>query len=272
MSPARTTSIVPSSRISRSAPSVSSPAKRPLERLVLADMDREPGARQMRPLLPRAHQRRALARPPQREQPREAAREQRREGLRRDLARRGPPPRGPASCGALARLTPKPTATRSPLRSSRIPPSFLPASIRSLGHLSISGWAAHRRRRSLRSGPGRRPATGSAAADRRAAAGPGCCRRNCPSADTHVRPWRPLPAVCSSATSQSPSTASASASRSALVEPVRSTIRMRRQKMRSRGACRSATAAGRSADSRSGDTATAASRISRPCTGSRMRV
>ena len=43
----------------------------------------------------------------------------------------------------------------------------------------------------------------------------------------HERPCRPLPALCSSATSQSPSTAPVSASRSALVEPVRSTIRIR---------------------------------------------
>ena len=42
-------------------------------------------------------------------------------------------------------------------------------------------------------------------------------------------PGGPCPACCSSATSQSPSTARSSAIRSALVEPVRSTMRMRRQ-------------------------------------------
>ena len=50
------------------------------------------------------------------------------------------------SSGAAARLTPNPTTMRSPLRSSRIPASFLPSNITSLGHFSRSGGRARRRR------------------------------------------------------------------------------------------------------------------------------
>ena len=156
--------------------------------------------------------------------------EQGREGLRRDLRRRATRLGGPGSSGAAARLTPKPTTTRSPLRSSRMPASFLPQQQQVVGPFEHQRLRREPRRRSLRSAPGRRPATALRRADRRRAARPACCRRNCPARTPTSRPWRPLPASCSSATSQSPSTALSSAIRSALVEPVRSTIRMRRQK------------------------------------------
>src|SRR5205085_7434706 len=44
---------------------VTEPAKAAADRLILADMHGQAGARQMRPLLPGADQRRAFARPPQ---------------------------------------------------------------------------------------------------------------------------------------------------------------------------------------------------------------
>ena len=85
---ARMTSIVPVVEHAAAAPRrTSSPAKRPLDRLVLADMDREPradgGARAAakRGPAPSSRLDRHSAK-----QPGEAAGEQRREGLRRDLA------------------------------------------------------------------------------------------------------------------------------------------------------------------------------------------
>ena len=140
-SPARTISSAPSSRRRRSAPSGSSPSKRPLTRLVAARMDRERACRsdargRARPARATPVRSAATARAAARSSPRAAA--------RRPAARSRPPSDAHwpvrQAAGATARLTPKPTTTRSPLRSSRMPASFLPSSSTSLGHLSISGW------------------------------------------------------------------------------------------------------------------------------------
>ena len=108
--------------------------------------------------------------------------------------------------GAAARLTPKPRMTRSPPRSSRMPASFLPASIKSLGHLSINGSSeTATSSASIRASP---------AASESVCAGGSFGRSRTsvlpwklPAADTHSRPCRPLPASCCNATSQSPSAA-----------------------------------------------------------------
>ncbi len=137
------------------------------------------------------------------------------------------PPRCPEQrsgmSGAEARFTPTPMTTRRPCRSSRMPASFAPSRSRSFGHLRSNG------------SPGTAVATASMSASPAAsdsdcgggsllASSTSVLPKKLPSRVSHSRPWRPLPAVCSSATSQSPSTAERSARRSAFVEPVRSTI------------------------------------------------
>ena len=97
-------------------------------------------ADRMRAREPGAGEAVGIAAAPQGEQAREAGGEQGREGLRATARRSATPRPGPSDRGAVARLTPNPTTTRSPLRSSRMPASFALPSSRSFGHLSISGW------------------------------------------------------------------------------------------------------------------------------------
>ena len=89
----------------------------------------------------------------------------RRAMARTPAARSGP--RSDAHCafgqiGRAARLTPKPTTTRSPLRSSRIPASFRAEQQHVVGPFEHQRLRRARQRRSLRSGRARRRARGSA--------------------------------------------------------------------------------------------------------------
>ena len=226
-SPARMTSTLPPASRSRSAPSGSIPSNVPGDALAGAAVDVERRAERVGARQPRLREGRRVGRSPRREQPREAGREQGREGLRGDRCRRARRSCARRSAGAAARLTPKPATTRSPERSSRMPASLAPPSSRSLGHLSISA------------GPGAATSTASisarpAASDKRrrgriagAQLDQRSSRRNCRRAIPRRGPGGPRPASWRSATSQSPSTARGSASRALLVEPIRSTMRMR---------------------------------------------
>lgn len=142
--------------------------------------------------------------------------------------------RRPSNHGLAARLTPKPATTRSPLRSRRMPASFAPLSIKSLGHFNIDDRAGATS--STASMSARPAASASVVAGR----SPGLSTtrvdpKKFPSTLCHVRPCRPRPAVWVRATTQSPSCASVSASKSALVDPVAATIRIVRTRLQRRG-------------------------------------
>ena len=148
--------------------------------------------------------------------------------MRSDVAASAPGPGGGSSPGSVDTLRPTPTTIASPAASARIPPSFAapapaPAST-SFGHFSrvatpVSAVTAEATATPASSGSQPRRVGGTAAGR--------TSRENVSAArggDTQVRPIRPRPAFCSSATSTTPSgaPARARASRSALVEPVRS--------------------------------------------------
>lgn len=132
--------------------------------------------------------------------------------------------RRPSTCGARDRLTPIPTTTASPARSSSIPASFARPTIRSFGHFNsaLGGSAIRGATTSCKARPAtsaRVPAGGS----------PGLRwttqePMKLPLPSNHARPCRPRPATCRSATSQWPSGTfsppARRARRSVLVDPV----------------------------------------------------
>jgi hypothetical protein len=123
-------------------------------------------------------------------------------------------------------LTPKPATTRSPDLSSRMPASFASPNIKSLGHLSDSaalGTAASTA--SISASPAASASAGAGGSEGRSwtMVEP----KKLPSMVSHARPCRPRPLSCSRATSQSPSMAWVSPSSALLVDPIRSTMRIR---------------------------------------------
>jgi hypothetical protein len=126
----------------------------------------------------------------------------------------------PSIVGADTRLTPNPMTIASPARSRRTPATFAPRIIRSFGHLSFAGSPTDIKsaRPAASDKPPNDGSSGRTSTRVDANRFPGC--------ESHRRPSRPRPAVCRSATSQSPSRTSpraAIASMSALVEPVSAT-------------------------------------------------
>ncbi len=176
---------------------------------------RRPGARPGTSARSRPGSRRAAVPWPGRPRPRCAA----------DVAASAPGPAGGSSPGSVDTLRPTPTTTASPAASARIPASFRAGrASTSFGHFSrvgtpVTAVTAEATATPASSESQPRRASGTAAGR--------TSRENVSAArggDTQVRPIRPRPAVCSSAASTTPSgaPASARASRSALVEPVRS--------------------------------------------------
>ena len=112
----------------------------------------------------------------------------------------------PSICGAAARLTPNPMTTRSPCLSSKIPATFAPSRSRSFGHFRTSRWpGTAASSASMRARPATRDS--DCAGGSLAVIETSVLPKKLPLFVSHWRPWRPFPAVCSSATSQSPSAA-----------------------------------------------------------------
>ena len=131
------------------------------------------------------------------------------------------------SAGAAARLTPNPATTRSPDRSSRMPASLASPIIRSLGHLSCSGApGAAASTASISASPATSAsagAGGSAVAQLR----PASIRGNCPRIDSHARPCRPRPRPGEARPANRLRPTWHRPASALLVEPSRSTMRMR---------------------------------------------
>jgi len=167
--------------------------------------------------------------------------------IRSDVEVSAPGPGGGSSPGSADTLRPMPTTTASPVASARIPPSFAGPASTSFGHFSRV-WtpvtAVTAEATATPASNGSQPRRAGRTADGRTS------RENVSAARggaTQVRPIRPRPALCCSAASTAPSgaPARARASRSALVEPVRSATSTARHRPPGRTTARARLAASR---------------------------